>query len=464
MAVLGYDDGVYYSAANGLIHGQLPYRDFILVHPPGILVLLSPFALIGRLFGDSNGLIATRIVFMLIGSVTTVLIYYIGKRLSLIAGLFAGLTYAIWYPAIIVERTSYLEAVGLFAIAFSLFLLQKDAVTRRDFFLSGLVLGLATATKLWFAIPLIVIFLWLLLRRKIEGACLLAISSAISFLSICGYFWFKAGTKFLHLVLFAQLNRSTATGSHLGRLQKIFNLEIFNFTSISKSQLLLAVLLTAPVLLLILAKPKEYKYTLIWLSIFIIQLIVILTTPTFFQSYSSFIAPSLALLIGSISYSLSRLFSGKMFIRKIILLSLVIPITLLGWQGINNEIGEGNPPLVFLRDVVTNQKCVAADSPVILVISNSLSRDLNQDCKVIFDVNGTIYGVTEPPGSNLLSATQRRKHSTEYQSELVRYFEDSDLFILKRLSADGLARNSLLSLENKKLIERQNGFTVYLHK
>ena len=39
-----YDDGVYYSAATALVHGQLPYRDFLLLQPPGIAVLLAPFA------------------------------------------------------------------------------------------------------------------------------------------------------------------------------------------------------------------------------------------------------------------------------------------------------------------------------------------------------------------------------------------------------------------------------------
>jgi hypothetical protein len=31
-----YDDGVYYAAATGLVHGRLPYQDFLLLHPPGM--------------------------------------------------------------------------------------------------------------------------------------------------------------------------------------------------------------------------------------------------------------------------------------------------------------------------------------------------------------------------------------------------------------------------------------------
>ncbi|MEO8382954.1 MAG: hypothetical protein ABI779_25075 [Acidobacteriota bacterium] len=32
-----YDDGVYYSASALLFRGVLPYRDFVFVHPPGLL-------------------------------------------------------------------------------------------------------------------------------------------------------------------------------------------------------------------------------------------------------------------------------------------------------------------------------------------------------------------------------------------------------------------------------------------
>ena len=45
----GYDAGVYYSAADALIHGRTPYRDFLLLHPPGLMLTLTPFAAIGRL-------------------------------------------------------------------------------------------------------------------------------------------------------------------------------------------------------------------------------------------------------------------------------------------------------------------------------------------------------------------------------------------------------------------------------
>ena len=55
-----YDSGVYFAAAFHLIAGALPYRDFTFVQPPGIVLLLSPVALVGRIFGTHDGFIVGR--------------------------------------------------------------------------------------------------------------------------------------------------------------------------------------------------------------------------------------------------------------------------------------------------------------------------------------------------------------------------------------------------------------------
>jgi len=49
LAGLGnYDDGVYYASGTALLNGILPYRDYVFLHPPGIVVMLAPFGLAGQ--------------------------------------------------------------------------------------------------------------------------------------------------------------------------------------------------------------------------------------------------------------------------------------------------------------------------------------------------------------------------------------------------------------------------------
>jgi hypothetical protein len=107
--VQAYDDGVYYSASDALLSGRMPYRDYLLLHPPGITVVLAPFAALGRLYGDPIGLAAGRLAFMLVGTACAVLAWAVARRVSPMAGLAAGLLYAVWQPAAYAERTTLLE-------------------------------------------------------------------------------------------------------------------------------------------------------------------------------------------------------------------------------------------------------------------------------------------------------------------------------------------------------------------
>src|SRR3954452_3278060 len=49
-----YDEGVYFGGAQALTAGRLPYRDFVLLHPPGIILLLTPFAMLARVVTDQR--------------------------------------------------------------------------------------------------------------------------------------------------------------------------------------------------------------------------------------------------------------------------------------------------------------------------------------------------------------------------------------------------------------------------
>src|SRR4051794_25123499 len=63
----GYDSSVYFTASTALIHGRLPYRDFVFLHPPGVVLALTPFAWLGRLTTDHTGFVAAVLAFALLG-------------------------------------------------------------------------------------------------------------------------------------------------------------------------------------------------------------------------------------------------------------------------------------------------------------------------------------------------------------------------------------------------------------
>jgi len=104
----GYDDSVYYAAATAPVHGREPYADFVLLHPPGLILALTPFAAFARLTSDSVGQESARLALMLLGAGNTVLVMRIARRFGGFAGILAGLGYPLSYPALYAERSTTL--------------------------------------------------------------------------------------------------------------------------------------------------------------------------------------------------------------------------------------------------------------------------------------------------------------------------------------------------------------------
>src|ERR1700733_12130581 len=68
LGVTEYDDGPYFGSAVRLARGTLPYRDFVLVQPPGITLLMLPAAMLAKVTGTAWGLAVGRILTMLAGA------------------------------------------------------------------------------------------------------------------------------------------------------------------------------------------------------------------------------------------------------------------------------------------------------------------------------------------------------------------------------------------------------------
>ena len=59
-ASVGYDDAVYFTAAALFASGEMPYRDFVLVHPPGMLLFLAPVSMLVSVLVAASAFSAAR--------------------------------------------------------------------------------------------------------------------------------------------------------------------------------------------------------------------------------------------------------------------------------------------------------------------------------------------------------------------------------------------------------------------
>ena len=104
-----YDDGVYMGAALHLVNGVLPYRDFVLLHPPGVPLLMSPLAALGRVIGTRDALVGARLVTVLVTGLNAVLAAIAVRHRGVGAMLMAGTALACFPLAVAADQSLLLE-------------------------------------------------------------------------------------------------------------------------------------------------------------------------------------------------------------------------------------------------------------------------------------------------------------------------------------------------------------------
>ena len=210
-ATNGYDDGVYYAAATSLVHGQLPYRDYVLLHPPGSTVLLAPFALLARVTSDTAGFEAARVAFMVLGAVNTLLVMVVppgsdaGPRSS------PGVFYALFFPAVFVARTVSLEELGTTTLLVALALLFRGdgawRPTNTQVVLAGVALGVGAAVKIWGVDPFVVVLVWQAIVAGRAAAARLVAGAVAAAVVLCLPFFAAAPSTMFRYVVRDQIGR-----------------------------------------------------------------------------------------------------------------------------------------------------------------------------------------------------------------------------------------------------------------
>jgi alpha-1,2-mannosyltransferase len=181
----GYDGSVYYAAGDALTFGRLPYRDFVLLHPPAVMLALVPFALFGRMVGDHAGYVTANVAFEVLGAVNAALVVLVARRLRLsrVAALLGGAFYSVWSAAVGAEFAVRLEPLGSCAFLLAL-LAVADGRTQHDdgrdgrdgrrwLVLGGVALGVAISTKIWWIVPAVSVVAWQLAVRRRAGIAVL---------------------------------------------------------------------------------------------------------------------------------------------------------------------------------------------------------------------------------------------------------------------------------------------------
>lgn len=462
--VLSYDDGVYFSATLALVSGRLPYEDYLLLHPPGVLVALAPFAELGRLTTDSTGLAAARLACMGLGALNAVLVMCVVRHHGRLATAAGGLFYAVWQPAVITEGLPRLEVFVNTGVLVALALLSRRTApsSPRTQVAAGLAAGFAVAVKIWAVAPVAVLVLWQGLRHGPRVASHVVAGAAASATALCLPFLLAAPGDMIRMVVRAQLGRGHNGGGPAERWAKILTVQHLAGSDRPRLALLVVAFLTLVVLLLAVSAARQPGGD-VAVALLVVQTLVLLRSPSFFPFYAAFVAPALAVTVavgvarawGWLSDRLPRVqeplraaavFSGTATLVTLGLVAATLPT--------------GRPfPAARLRPGVQDSRCVTADSPVALVLLDVLSRNLDRGCPLVVDVTGLTYDSAamplRPDGTAVPRPLNRR-----WQRTLLTYLTSGDATLIVRPQADGLAPDSRLLVSRLPVRARHGDFVV----
>jgi hypothetical protein len=160
LGVTEYDDGVYLGASIRLVSGVLPYRDFVLVQPPGLVLLMTPVAALGKLTGTGWAMGIGRLLTACAGAASVLLAGLLVRRRGLLAVVITCGIMAVYPDSILAAHTVLQEPwLVLACLAGLLAVFEDERLTTSSKRLAwgGVAFGFAGAIKLWAIFPILVI-------------------------------------------------------------------------------------------------------------------------------------------------------------------------------------------------------------------------------------------------------------------------------------------------------------------
>lgn len=454
----GYDPSVYYASADAFTHGRLPYRDFVLLHPPGVMLVLTPFAALGRATTDMTGFVAGNLAFAMLGAVNAVLVYRVAQRMGLsrTASWLGGAFYAVWYGAVYAELSSRLEPLGSFAFLCGMLALSgnRPGRVRRDALLAGAALGFAISVKIWWIAPLIVIAVWL--ARTPDGlrrtrAFLAGVLGTV--LLVDGPFFALAPSSMWHLVVLDQLGRH----SIVGRVDRLFAMStLTEIHTMHGAAVIVVAALFVGMLIALLRSAWRLNAARLLVACAAVQAVVLVASPSFFYFYLDYLAPSFALVVAAAAHRVRE--RSRRRLVSALPAALVVGAAAVTAIGVFvKPVGSIEPfPADELADSLPHVKCVMAVTPTALIELNTLSRDLANNCPQWVDATGRTYGVDASRGPHYLT----RRHNSRWQADVRHYLLSGGVVVLVG-NAGSLDTATLDEVRDNPLLAKDGSISLY---
>jgi alpha-1,2-mannosyltransferase len=410
LGVTQYDDGVLFGNALRLAAGVIPYRDFIMVQPPGSMLLMTPVALLAKVIGSAWGLALARILTVFADTACIVLLGLLTRHRGLLVVAIACGFYAVDPSALAASSTFFLEPwLNLCCLGAALLIFDGSTfASDRRLVLGGALFGFAISIKLWAAVPLLVVGLLLIgkpprLGRLAAGALAGLAVPMLPFLVL-------APGRLVAQVITSQYLRSTLPHPLLPRLADMAGLTLWPGLPETAGIVLLLPVLTAYLIAGNLAArrplPVLDRYALAGLAA---TVVMFLLPQEYYSHYAAFVMPFAALALA--------LPAGRLAINPVTLPVCAVLVTALvaatGVRQVTAAAAAQPPPgqVAAVDRLIPAGTCVITNNPALTIVANRFVA-AHPDCPPVVDTYGTLLAMTGGRPQSAAMSTLRRAERT----------------------------------------------------
>jgi alpha-1,2-mannosyltransferase len=153
------DVAVYLGGSVRLVHGVLPYRDFVFVQPPGFMLLATPFAFLSELTGTRDALAVLRLTTPFLAAASVVLVGRLVRHRGVAATLIACGVMALFPTQLYALHSVLLEPVlEFFCLVGAVVAFEGDRMSgSRRTLAAGVAFGFAGSIKVSAILPVLVL-------------------------------------------------------------------------------------------------------------------------------------------------------------------------------------------------------------------------------------------------------------------------------------------------------------------
>lgn len=417
-----YDDGVHFAGSLALVMGRLPYRDFLFLHPPMILLALAPFAGLAQVTSEGFAFSAARVAWMLLGAFNAIAVARLLRPLGLLSAVVGGLAYALYFPAAYAESTTMLEGLANTFLLASLLLLTRGR-SRARLVWAGVLLGLVPEVKIWGIVLVLIVLGWVWVRRGVRPFLAVLLAAAGSCAAVLVPFFAAAPEQMWKMVVAAQLGRPDVTNQPIEA--RVW--EMLGLSGAPPSAPLAWAVATVAVVVAALALWRARAFELTWLAVALLLATVgmLLVTPSFYTHYPAVMAVPFAVTMGSMVTLAPSRGHRLRWAGALALLPVVIAWGMA--QDLHDAQSYTGQDIRFtaLAGAVDVPGCVTSDDPGPLIELNIFGRNLRRGCPLWIDLTGHYY--TDDIGAGL-----SRPKNPVFQQSAMGYLSGGEVAIVGR--------------------------------